>query len=356
MDLHTLGWHPHFDEAYASLKTDSSLPARVARQDKHRYLLLTTEGELAGQTTGRMRHESEIEEDLPVVGDWVVIEPRRSEQAATILSILPRRSSFRRSVITTRKGRARPQVLASNIDTAFLVSGLDGNFNPRRIERFVLLAYESGAVPVIVLNKCDLCDDIDTAIAEIEAVAIGVDIHAVSAAEGDGIENLRPYCATGQTVAFLGSSGVGKSTLINALLGEDRLKTTEVRLVDSKGRHTTTAREMIVMPDGGILIDTPGMRGLLVWSDGSGLEPTFGEIEALAVQCKFSDCQHETEPGCAVRAALKSGELDEKRFENWRKLQKEIRYLERRQNVSAALEEKAKWKKIAKLQREIERD
>lgn len=356
MDLHILGWTKEFQSSFESTGLSSALPARVARQDKQRYLLLCEHGELTGHITGKMRHQSADDEDLPAVGDWVAIEPRLSELSATIVTVLPRRSAFRRSVPDTRKGPARAQVLAANIDTVFLVSGLDGNFNPRRIERFVLLAWESGATPVIVLNKSDLCEDIDAAVGQTRAVAVGVDIHVVSAAHRDGLEQLRPYCAVGKTVAFLGSSGVGKSTLINSLLGEERLKTTDTRAVDGKGRHTTTSRELVLLPNGGILIDTPGMRGLQLWSDGSGVEATFGDIEEFAARCRFRDCRHSTEPGCAVQAALENGELSPDRFESWRKLQREIQFQLRRQDISAALAEKARWKKIAKKIRDLYRD
>jgi len=230
-------------------------------------------------------------------------------------------------------GKTDEQVLAANVDTVFLVSGLDANFNIRRIERYVTVAYNSSATPVIILNKADLCEDIDDRLAEVESIAVGVDILALSAATGSGLDSLKKYLSVGKTVAFLGSSGVGKSTIINGLLDEERFKTNAVREDDGRGRHTTTHRELVVLPEGGVVIDTPGMREIQLWSDDDGLSRAFDDIESLARHCRFHDCAHTTEPGCAIAAALESGELDASRFNNYLKLQKEIAHLARRQDI-----------------------
>ncbi|MBD3402973.1 ribosome small subunit-dependent GTPase A [candidate division GN15 bacterium] len=351
MTLIELGWHPDFEQHFSSGPDNTRIPARVVRQDSQRYRLVSEPGEFTGIITGRMLHLSDSEEELPAVGDWVVIEPQSDGATAIILDVLPRRSAFKRTVPSSRKGAARAQVVAANIDTLFLVHGLDDNFRLRRIERYVTLAWESGATPVVVLNKADLREDIDEVLVEVAGVSPGVDVHAVSALDGDGIEPLRRYCTVGRTVGLTGSSGVGKSTLINALLGEARMRTTEVRTGDSRGRHTTTHRELVRLSDGGLLIDTPGMRELALWSDGEGVSATFSDIETLAEQCRFRDCRHDSEPGCAVKAALESGELSAARLESYRKQQREIAFLERRRDRSAALAEQAKWKKISKIVR-----
>jgi ribosome biogenesis GTPase len=239
-------------------------------------------------------------------------------------------------------------VVAANVDTVFLIAGLDHDFNPRRIERYLALAFESGAAPVVVLNKADLVGDVEARIAEIEATAFGVPVVAVSAQERFGLEALEPWLKPGQTVALLGSSGVGKSTLVNALLGGERQATTAVRESDSRGRHTTTYRELVPLPAGALLLDTPGMRGLKLWAGDGSLRSTFQDISALAGGCRFTDCKHAHEPGCAVLTAVEQGALDPARLESWRKLQRELRWLERRQDARARATELAKWKAITK--------
>jgi len=232
------------------------------------------------------------------------------------------------------------------VDTVFLVSGLDGDFNPRRIERYVTAAWESGAVPVILLNKADLAPDLDAALAEAESVAPGVPCIVLSALAGEGLDALAPWLVPGRTVALLGSSGVGKSTIVNALLGETRQATGAVREEDARGRHTTTRRELLRLPGGALLVDTPGMRELQLWGGEGSLAGTFPEIDALAAACRYRDCRHDAEPGCAVHAALADGALDEARFESWRKLQKELHWLAIRQDERARAEQEAKWKAI----------
>ena len=299
-----------------------------------------------------MRYHSGAENQYPAVGDWVVIRPLVKEHKGTIHAILPRKSKFSRKVAGER---TKEQVVSTNVDTVFIVSSLDGgrNFNLRRIERYLTLAWSSGATPVIVLNKVDLCPDVDVFIRTVEAIAPGVSIHAVSAKEQIGLDELRKYLAIGNTVAFLGSSGVGKSALINALLGVEKQEIGEVRDSDRMGRHTTTRRELIFLPDGGMVIDTPGMREIQMWAGDDDLVGTFYDIETLAKRCRFSDCSHNTESGCAVRTAIDHGDLDPARLESYRKLQNELSYLASREEHSTRLHEKAKWKKISQWSKEL---
>ena len=324
--------------------------ARVVRQDRERFLVQMESGEMTAQVSGRFRHEARSRAELPAVGGFVFATPRPGGASASIHSVLARSGSFSRKVPgeTTEE-----QVVVANIDVAFLVSGLDDDFNVRRIERYTTTAWNSGATPVVVLNKADLVDDEEGIRFEVEAVAPGVDVVFVSALEGTGIQVLRTYLPEGQTAVLLGSSGAGKSTIINALLGEDRLATGAVREDDSRGRHTTTARQMIFLPGGGMIIDTPGMRELQLWTDQDGFTDSFSDVESLAMECRFSDCVHETEPGCAVRAALDRGDLAPDRFNSYLKLRKEAAWLERRKSESS-YEDRQHEKSLHKLYKSIQ--
>lgn len=345
MNLQALGWNINFEEAYAPYRIQGLAVGRVVLEHKHMYRVLSEHGELLAEVTGKLRHEAEKRQDYPAVGDFVVISARPEEQKASIHAILPRKSKFSRKVAgaTTEE-----QIVATNVDTVFLVNALNADFNIRRVERYLLMAWESGANPVIILSKADLCEDVEDKIREMESVAMGVPIHTISSETGTGLEQLKPYLTEGKTVALLGSSGVGKSTLINTLLGEYKQEVKTIREDDHKGRHTTTHRELIKLAQGGLLIDTPGMRELQLWDTEEGLSQSFSDVEALTEGCRFSDCQHSNEPGCAIRQAILNGNLDEARFNSYIKLQKELAYLARKEDKRAALAEKAKWKKISK--------
>ncbi|MCP4643434.1 MAG: ribosome small subunit-dependent GTPase A [bacterium] len=352
--LEAYGWSPHFEALFAPHRSEGREPARVVQEHRGLCTLRVHDGELDGEVAGRFRHDiAEGVGMVPAIGDWVAIKRVPDENKAVIHAVLDRRGRFSRMAPGSR---TQEQVLAANVDVVFLVCGLDNDFNPRRIERYVTTAWESGATPVVVLNKADVCPDIDTCIAEVEAVAFGVPVFAVSATTGDGIARLREEVAFGKTAAFLGSSGVGKSSIINALLGESRQATGDVREDDSRGRHTTTHREVIALADGGLVIDTPGLRELQLWADGDGLGQAFGDVEALAEQCRFRDCRHEAEPGCAIRQALEDGSLDQGRYRSYQKLQRELAYAAKRQEQGARQAEKTRWKKIAVLQKQMYRD
>ncbi len=331
MNLAELGWQPLFEQAFERYRKEGLAPARVAREQKSVYAVYGEAGELTAEVSGKLRHDARSHADLPAVGDWVVIHPRPKEGRATIDAILPRKTRLSRKDAGTR---TEEQVLAANVDLAFLVSGLDGgrNFNLQRIQRYLTLAREGEVRPVIVLNKTDVCDDVPSHVEAVEDIAFGVPIHAVSALEWDGIDELREYLAVGKTAAFLGTSGVGKSTLINALSGDDKLAVGDVRKGDHQGRHTTTWRELILLPGGGMVIDTPGMRELQLWGDEDTLGSSFQDIEELAEGCRFGDCRHAGEPGCAVHAAVEVGTLDVSRLESYREQARELRLLKRKQS------------------------
>jgi ribosome biogenesis GTPase len=346
MQLIDLGWNSFFDKEFEPFKERNLSPARIARENRQSYLIFGEEGNLIGEVSGKFRHNAESKGKFPAVGDWVAVETRSDEGKATIHSILPRKSAFLRKVAgqTTEE-----QVIAANIDLVFIVCGLDGNFNLRRIERFLSLTWESGAMPVILLNKADLCPNIEECRAQVESIAIGVAIYGISAVRKEGLDVLNTYILPGKTAAFLGSSGVGKSTIINSLLGEEYFKVIDVSELGSRGRHTTTHRELVLLPGGGMVIDTPGMRELQVWGDEEGLRQAFDDIEELAVNCRFRDCGHRNEPGCAVQSAISDGRLDPDRLRSYMKLQKELRYLAARQAMKASAIEKDRWKKISTL-------
>jgi ribosome biogenesis GTPase / thiamine phosphate phosphatase len=268
-------------------------------------------------------------------------------------AVLPRKSVFSRKAAGVA---TEEQPVAANIDVIFIITGLDLNFNARRIERYLSLAWESGAAPVVLLNKSDLCADAEGKKQEVEAIASGVDVCLLSAFNKAEVDKLYRYITPGKTIAFLGSSGVGKSTIINSLLGGDLLKTGEVSELGSRGRHTTTFRELIILPNGGMVIDTPGMRELQVWGEREGLDHAFEDIAELSKGCRFKDCSHEAEPGCAVREAIDGGALDQKRFANFVKLKKEFAYLSDRQTMKASAIEKSRWKGISKQAKKIKKN
>lgn len=349
-DLDTLGWDGAWAAAFVPFASEGFVPARVALEHQHIYRVYTGSDEPLAHVAGRFRHHAAARQEFPAVGDWVALEPARRHARATIHGVLPRRSRFSRRAAGDV---TEEQVVAANIDRVFLVSGLDHDFNLRRIERYLVTAREGGAQPVVVLNKADICADREAVLQDVMRVAAGAPVHAISSLKREGLDVIAPYLSRGTTIALLGSSGVGKSTLINALLGEERLRTRAVREKDSRGRHTTTHRELVVLPQGGLLIDTPGMRELQLWESEAALEEAFEDVDALAVHCYFRDCQHDTEPRCAVKAAVARGDLPEERLANFQRLRREVRHLEAQVDQRAAAEEKRKWKVISKNVRRI---
>jgi ribosome biogenesis GTPase len=346
LDLESLGWDESFADAFRPFEHDGLAPARVAVEHRTEYIIYTQHGELRAELAGRLRHD----EEQPAVGDWVAVALRLEERRATIHAVLPRRSSFTRKASSAEGRLTQQQVVAANVDVVFVVCGLDMNYNVRRIERYLTLAWESGAQPIVLLTKADLCDDVDARVYEVESIAIGVPVHSVSAPLGDGVESVRAYVTLGKTAALLGSSGVGKSTLVNALVGEELLATQDVR-EDGRGRHTTSHRQLVPLPEGGLVLDTPGMRELQLWDADTGLEAAFQDLETLAGQCRFADCAHRREPGCAVRAALADGTLDVERLESWRKLQRELERLASKQDGRARSESRKERARFARSMR-----
>jgi ribosome biogenesis GTPase len=351
LTLSDLGWTDFFAAAFVPYAGQGLVPARVLAQ-KGLSQVSTGEAEHYADLAGKLRHALRVPGSVsgyPAVGDWVALRPPTGDGRALIQAVLPRRSKFSRKVAGQRTDE---QVVAANVDTIFFVSGLDGDFNPRRIERYLTAAWDSGARPVVVLNKLDRCEDPDGCLLAAESVAMGVPVHRVSALTGQNCEEFHAYLGPGQTVSLLGSSGVGKSTLINRLLGREVQRTREVREGDDRGRHTTTHRELFAVPAGGLLVDTPGLREIQLWEGDQGIESAFADVESLAESCRFADCRHQGEPGCAVEAAAASGALPPERLESYRKLQRELRQIHLRQDELARLQEKQKNKAAHRAQRE----
>ena len=343
MNLEALGWDDQWSEEFEQYRAAGLVPGRVTVQHRGAWDVHAEPGELRCDVPGRLSHEAATTADLPVVGDWVAVDPRPGEQAGTIRAVLPRRTKFSRK---TAWQAAEEQVLCANVDVVFVVTSLNEDFNLRRIERYLTLAWESGARPVVVLTKADLHPNPELVVAEAESVAFGVPVQAVSVPLGQGLDEIRAQLGPGMTAVLLGSSGVGKSTLVNALAGEELLATQEIR-DDGRGRHTTTRRQLVLLPDGGLVIDTPGLRELQLWEAEEGLEEAFEDVVELETQCRFSDCRHETEPGCAIQAALADGRLSPERWENFLKLERELEHLERRLDKRAQSEARRRWRAIS---------
>lgn len=330
-----------FNEKYP----DGLKLGRVALEHKHSYRVWLYEGEYLCTLAGKLTYEANGREDLPAVGDWVAVQASPGEMRGIIKGILPRKSKFSRKAA----GQVtEEQIVAANVDTVFIVNSLNDDLNLRRIERYLLLAWESGSNPVVILSKADLVTDIQAKLDQVSSVALGVPVIAVSALEGTGIEELQAYLAPGKTIALIGSSGVGKSSLVNYFTGFEKQLVQEIRESDDKGKHTTTHREMVLLPGGAILIDTPGMREIQLWTSEEGITESFPDIEEYADACKFRDCSHKNEPGCAVVSAIQEGLLKESRLVSYKKLQKELAYIDRKLDKKAQAEEKKHWKNISK--------
>ena len=320
IDLETIGWDLFFKKEFDQYQIQGFIPGRITQIQRKNCIALTELGEIKVKISGKFRFANSEKEAFPVVGDWVAIKKDPKDVMGVIQTVLPRKSKFSRKV----SGKAiEEQIIAANVDIVWIVSSMDNDFNIQRIERYITLVSESGAKPVIILNKSDLCKDIDKKIEEVRKISQSVPIHTLSAELNQGLDILRQYMIKGKTIALLGSSGVGKSTIINKLLCIDRQKVGPVRKSDGKGKHITTYREMIMLPNGGMIMDNPGMKEIQLWYKGDNSN-AFEDIEELSHSCKFKNCGHESEPGCAVKDALAKGTLDVRRYEHYLKLRKEI--------------------------------
>jgi ribosome biogenesis GTPase len=334
--LRRLGWSDELEDAFAEHGERGLVPGRIAVQHRGAYDVYTEAGELSARVAGRLRHEAAGPQDLPAAGDWVALDAA----AAVIHAMLPRRTKISRK---TAWAETEEHVLAANVDVVLVLTALTGDLNLRRLERYLTTVWESGAMPAVVLTKTDLVPDFEAAMLAAESVAIGVPVHAVSSVTGVGVEEILAYTAGNRTIALLGSSGVGKSTLLNRLVGEDLLPVQEVA-ADGRGRHTTTRRELVLLPGEGLVLDTPGMRELQLWDAGEGFGAAFEDVEALASGCRFNDCSHTREPGCAVLGAVDEGRLELDRLRSWRKLQRELAALARKQDQRLRSEERRKYR------------
>jgi ribosome biogenesis GTPase len=324
----------HYDVRSVRLQPD--IPDVPPQPDVH---------EIEATLAGRLKHQATSRAELPAVGDWVAVRIRDGEEGGAIVGVVPRRTKFSRRMAGDVTGE---QVVAANADVVFIVMALDGDFSLRRLERYLLMTRESGASPVILLTKPDMCDDPAARVAEVVTLASDVPVHLLNPRAGEGLEPLAVYLTAGKTGALLGSSGVGKSTIINRLVGNESRKTLEVRAHDSTGRHATVHRELVRLPGGGLIIDTPGMRELQLWDVGESMRETFDDVEALAAGCHFTDCRHRDEPRCAVKQAVADGALPQERYDSYHKLQQEMSHLERQQDERAQIDEKRRSKVITK--------
>lgn len=352
--LNLYGWSDALSQDFAPFAALDLKPARVVLQQRGSYGLISEVGEINGHLAGKLQHTAGPG-GLPAVGDWVAVSQHLGEDLAIIHHVLARRSAFVRKVAGTVEA---PQVIAANIDLAFLVSAMGPDFNLRRLERYLVAAWDSGATPVILLTKADTCDDPQAPLAAVRAIAGDVEVLSVSSVTGEGLEAVLDRLTCGLTAVLIGMSGVGKSTLANALIGEDRQATQAVRQGDDRGRHTTTQRELLLVPGGGMIMDTPGIRELAMWDAADGVSATFDDVERLTADCRFRDCNHGAEPGCAVQAALVNGALSAERWRGFDKLRRETQYQERKEDPLARMQVRKRWAQISKAQRRIrhERD
>lgn len=345
INLEELGWNSWFEKEYHE-NNPEGVPCRIVEQHKNSYIVQNETGVFKAKLSGKMVYEVEF----AAVGDWVSVTGGESDEFRIVEYIYSRKSKISRKVAGKKSVE---QIIASNIDYLFIVISLNDDFNLRRAERYLAAAYESGAEPVIVLSKSDVCEERDEKIGEIRKIAKDVDVICTTVFEKDGLKELECYLEKGSTAALVGSSGVGKSSIINRLIGKEVMKTGSIREDDSKGRHTTTSRELIHLENGANIIDTPGMRELQLWDAEEGIEILFEDIAELEKMCRFKDCTHSGEPGCAVSEAVLSGQIDKKRYESYLKLKKEAYFMEERKEKSLARIEKDKWKKIGMFQKEI---
>ena len=348
MFLRSLGWNEYFETNFSQRRHKEMIPARVSEESKGSYRVMCEEGEFAATIAGKIRFHGQERFDLPAVGDWVVARLSNEKDRAVIESVLPRQTLLSRRVAGRK---TEEQVLAANINTVFVVSSLNQELNIKRLERYLSMVWQSGAIPVIVLTKADLCEDPEVWRSAVERAALGVEVCIISAQTGYGIESVKRHLSIGKTIAFVGSSGVGKSTLINFLSGTKQQKIADIRESDDHGRHTTSSRQMILLPGSALVIDTPGMRELQLWDAGEGLTHAFADVEELAANCRFRNCRHKGEPGCAVDAALKEGVLPYERFVNYEKLKAELRFLQMKTDVKLRQETKSYAKRLCKNHR-----
>lgn len=349
--ISVLGWDAGWEEAFAAHAAGGLSPARVVAEHRGSYDVAFAAGQtpFPAHVTGRLRHDALGPADFPVVGDWVAADLRVDEGVATIHAVIARRTRIQRRAPADHG--APMQILAANVDVVMIATSLNRDLNARRLERFLATAWESGARPIVILTKVDLAaGPVEVAVAEaqLEELSAGVPVLATSARTGEGLAAIHALLAPGTTIALLGSSGVGKSTLINALLGQERLATAEVRADDARGRHTTSGRQLVLLPEGGLLLDTPGIRELALWDDGTGLATAFSDVEAAATRCRFSDCTHVNQPGCAVEAAVEGGELAPDRVAGWHKLVREERHQAIERDVLARRAERRRWTAIVR--------
>lgn len=345
MKLDQIGLTDEIKRNFEKYKENGYILGRIALEHKHLYRVWLEDGEYLCTLAGKMTYDAVNREDLPAVGDWVAVKTSPGEKKGAIQAILPRKSKFSRKAagMVTEE-----QIVAANIDTVFIVNSLNDDLNLRRIERYLLLAWESGANPVIILSKADLTSELEEKVHQVSSVALGVPVIAVSVLENIGTSELQGYLESGKTVTLIGSSGVGKSSLVNFLTGYQKQVVQEIRKSDDKGKHTTTHREMVQLPGGAVLIDTPGMREVQLWQSDEGISESFADVEEYTSVCRFRDCKHNNEPGCAVWTAIHEGVLDENRFNSYKKLQKELAYIDRKVDKKAQSDEKRHWKNISK--------